>query len=96
MNTIFETKTIMKHCLVKYFLKNLLHNSTYQNFTTFYTQNWLYSMFLAAHDLEKGRKEVEDRASIFISHQLRYHVEMLTNNVLDDDKITIIPKSVLL
>ena len=39
MNTIFETKALMKHCLVKYFLKNLLHNSTYQNFTTFYTQN---------------------------------------------------------
>ena len=50
-------------------------------------------MFAAAHDLEKGRKEVEDHASIFISHQLRYHVEMLTKNVLNDDKITVIPKS---
>ena len=53
-------------------------------------------MFVAAHDLEKGRKEVGDHASIFISHQLRYHVEMLTKNVLDDDKITVIAKSVLL
>ena len=35
-------------------------------------------MFAAAHDLVKGRGDVEDHASIFIFHQLGYHVEMLT------------------
>ena len=35
-------------------------------------------MLTNAHDLVKGRREVEDHASISIFHQLRYHVEMLT------------------
>ena len=60
----------------------MLHNSTYQNFTSFHTQNWLHSMFAAAHNLVKGRREIEDQASIFISNQLRYHVEILTNIVV--------------
>ena len=34
-------------------------------------------MFAAAQELVKRRREVEDHASIFISHQLRYHVKML-------------------
>lgn len=35
-------------------------------------------MFAATHDFVKGRWEIEDLASIFISDHLRYHVEMLT------------------
>ena len=35
-------------------------------------------MFAAAHDFVKERWEVEEHASMFISHQLRYHVKMLT------------------
>ena len=59
----------MKHCLVgEIFKKHLLHNSTYQNFTSFCAHNWLHSMFAAAQDLAKGKREFEDHASIFISH----------------------------
>ena len=50
---------------MKYLKTNLLHNTTYQNLKTFYTQNWLHSMFAAAHDFVKRRREVEDHASIF-------------------------------
>ena len=32
----------------------------------------MHSMLAAAHDLVKGRRELEDDASIFISYQLRY------------------------
>ena len=59
-----KRKILMKHCLIcKTFFKKFL--------LSFYTQNWLHFMFVAAHDVVKGRREIEDHASIFISHQLR-------------------------
>ena len=32
----------------------------------------MHSMLAAAHDLVKGRRELEDDANIFMSYQLRY------------------------
>ena len=58
----------MKYCLVcEIFFKKLLHNSSYQNFTSFYTQNWLHSIFAAAHDLVKGRRKLKTtRAFLYL------------------------------
>ena len=44
-------------------------------------------MFAAAQNLVNGRRKVEDHASIFISYQLRYHVEMLTKYCRAQKKI---------